>query len=138
MKYYILPVVGVVLLTACTAQLPGTTVPSSTNNQGSSSASVSSTPSAQVKEFTLEARNFSFSQTDLTVKKDDRVRIVLTSVDGPHDWVIDEFNARTKVIGNGQSDTIEFTADKTGTFEYYCSVDGHRQMGMKGSLTVTE
>ncbi|MEY4731380.1 MAG: hypothetical protein RL681_326, partial [Candidatus Parcubacteria bacterium] len=47
------------------------------------------------------------------------------------------FNAATKVLTDGQSETIEFVANKAGTFEYYCSVGSHRQMGMKGTLTVT-
>ena len=32
--------------------------------------------------------------------------------------------------------TAEFTADKVGSFEYYCSVGSHRSMGMKGVLKV--
>ena len=53
-----------------------------------------------------------------------------------HDWVLDEFNAKTKVIQGGQTDTVEFTASKAGTFEYYCSVGQHRQMGMVGKFIV--
>ncbi len=31
---------------------------------------------------------------------------------------------------------VEFTADKKGTFEYYCSVGEHRVNGMKGKFIV--
>ena len=31
---------------------------------------------------------------------------------------------------------VQFIADKAGTFEYYCFVGNHRQMGMVGTLTV--
>ena len=31
---------------------------------------------------------------------------------------------------------VEFTVDKTGTFEYYCSVGQHRANGMVGNLIV--
>lgn len=89
-----------------------------------------------VKEFVVKGANFSFSPSTMTVNKGDRVRIVFENSGGMHDWVIDEFSARTKVIQSGQIETIEFTADKSGTFEYYCSVGTHRQMGMKGTLTV--
>lgn len=41
-----------------------------------------------------------------------------------------------KIIEGGQEDVIEFTPDKAGSFEYYCSVGKHREMGMKGMLTV--
>ena len=34
------------------------------------------------------------------------------------------------------NDSVTVVSDKTGSFEYYCSVGTHRQMGMKGTLTV--
>ncbi|MCI0565693.1 plastocyanin/azurin family copper-binding protein [bacterium] len=55
---------------------------------------------------------------------------------GVHDWKIDEFNAATKKNHSDETDAIEFVADKTGTFEYYCSVGDHRTRGMKGILVV--
>lgn len=99
----------------------------------------STTPSVNqstVKEFAVDGTPFKFSLNEIKVKKGDTVRIVFTNVQGSHDWVIDEFNARTKILPAGQTETIEFVADKTGTFEYYCSVGTHRQMGMKGNLIV--
>ncbi len=93
---------------------------------------------AAVKEFVVEGSNFTFSPNQITVEKGDRVRIVFNNKDGRHDWRLDEFDAATKVIMGGQSETIEFIAETAGTFEYYCSVGSHRQMGMKGTLTVTE
>jgi len=51
---------------------------------------------------------------------------------------MNEFNARTKQIKAGETETIEFIADKVGSFEYYCSVGQHRQMGMVGTLVVEE
>ena len=93
---------------------------------------------AVVREFTVKGTSFAFAPAEMAVKKGETVRVTFINEVGTHDWVIDEFNARTKVIGAGQSETIEFVADKTGSFEYYCSVGKHRQMGMKGTLTVTE
>lgn len=90
-----------------------------------------------VKEFTLEGTSFAFSKKELKVKKGDTVKIIFNNKEGFHDWVIDEFSANTKKIGAGQSDTIQFVADKVGTFEYYCSVGSHRANGMKGNLIVT-
>jgi plastocyanin len=51
--------------------------------------------------------------------------------------VIDEFNVKPKQIGANAEDSVEFTADKTGSFEFYCSVGNHREMGMKGTLVVS-
>jgi uncharacterized cupredoxin-like copper-binding protein len=33
--------------------------------------------------------------------------------------------------------TIRFTPTATGTYEFYCSVTGHREAGMKGTIIVT-
>lgn len=68
------------------------------------------------------------------MKKGNSVKINLTVIEGMHDWVVDEFNAKTKVIQTGQSDSAEFTADKIGTFEFYCSVRIHHKKGMAGKL----
>jgi len=57
-------------------------------------------------------------------------------MEGTHDFVIDEFNVATKMTKTGETDTVEFIADKAGVFEYYCSVGEHRKMGMVGTLTV--
>jgi plastocyanin len=88
------------------------------------------------KEFTITGSSFSFAPNAITVNKGDTVKITFKNANGFHDLVIDEFNARTQKINGGQSETITFVADKAGTFEYYCSVGTHRQMGMVGTLTV--
>lgn len=43
--------------------------------------------------------------------------------------------AHTKLIGGGESDTIEFTISEPGTYEYICSFPGHAAL-MKGKLIV--
>ena len=43
--------------------------------------------------------------------------------------------AHTKLIGGGESDTIEFTIAEKGTYDYICSFPGHFSM-MKGKLIV--
>ncbi len=90
----------------------------------------------EVKEFEVSGNNFAFSPTEIIVNQGDTVRINFTNSGGFHDLVIDEFNARTKQLADGAKETIEFVADKTGTFEYYCSVGKHREMGMVGNLIV--
>ena len=85
---------------------------------------------------TVIAENFKFTPSEIKVKKGDIVRIVFNNKSGNHDFVLDEFNVKTKQTDGPSTETVEFTADKTGTFEYYCSVMKHRQMGMKGNLIV--
>ncbi len=86
--------------------------------------------------FDITGRNFSFSQTEIRVKQGDKVKINFSSVGGLHNWVVDEFNVQTQQVNTGESSSVEFTADKAGTFEYYCSIGSHRQMGMVGKLIV--
>ncbi|KKU81208.1 MAG: Plastocyanin [Parcubacteria group bacterium GW2011_GWA1_47_8] len=93
---------------------------------------------ATVKEFTVTGQNFVFLPATLSVKKGDRVKIIFKNTGGFHGFKIDEFGVASKQINGGQEETLEFVADKTGSFEYYCSVGKHRSMGMKGALTVTE
>lgn len=90
----------------------------------------------QTKVFKITGRNFSFSQNEIQVKKGDRVKINFESANGFHDWTVAEFNAKTAQVNVGGKASVEFVADKTGEFEYYCSVGQHRQMGMKGKLIV--
>ncbi len=90
----------------------------------------------EVKEFEVSGNDFAFDVKEITVNQGDTVRINFTNSGGFHDLVIDEFNARTKQLADGGKETIEFVANQTGTFEYYCSVGKHRQMGMVGNLIV--
>lgn len=92
----------------------------------------------EVKEFTVSGDNFSFKPSTITVKKGDKVKITFINSEGFHDWVVDEFGAATKQTQAPTTEIIEFTADKAGSFEYYCSVGSHRAMGMVGTLVVEE
>lgn len=94
-----------------------------------------------VKTFVITGTNLRFfmdgvESPELRVKQGDKVRIEFTSTEGFHDWVLDEFNAATGGVGPGASTSVEFVADKKGTFEYYCSVGEHRANGMKGMFVV--
>lgn len=90
-----------------------------------------------VKEFIVTGKNFSFDPEVIKVNKGDKVRIVFKNTQGFHDFVIEEYGAATKKTQAPTEEVIEFVADKVGSFEYYCSVGSHRQMGMKGTLEVT-
>ncbi len=94
---------------------------------------------AETKEFTVTGSNFKFDPATIAVKYGDIVKITFVNSGGVHDLKIDEFNAATEVLKTaGQRETITFVANKLGSFEYYCSIGTHRQMGMKGTLTVTK
>jgi plastocyanin len=91
-----------------------------------------------VKNITVEGKNFSFTPSQIKVKKGDTVKVTFKNISGFHNWTL-AFNGKqitTKTIKSGESDTVEFVADKAGTYDYYCSVGNHRQMGMEGKLVV--
>lgn len=88
------------------------------------------------KIFTLNAFSYGYSQPVIRVKRGDTVTINLTNGGGLHDWVVDEFGVATERIQAGETTSVTFVADKTGTFEFYCSVGNHRAEGMVGNLIV--
>lgn len=92
----------------------------------------------KVHDFTITGKNISYDLKEMKVKKGDKVRVTFKNAEGFHDWKLEGYNVGTKQMPAGQSETVEFTADKVGTFEFYCSVGKHRQMGMKGNFIVEE
>ena len=116
-----------------------TTAPTSATTTQSTPAAVTATDSAmegKVKTFTVEGSPFKFAPNVIRVKKGDTVRITFKNAGGIHDFVIEEFDVATEQLAAGASETVEFTVEKAGTFEFYCSVANHRAMGMTGSLIV--
>jgi cytochrome c oxidase subunit 2 len=89
-------------------------------------------------EFTMTAKNYEFDPSTITVKKGEKVRLIITATDCDHDFKLDAFDIN-QVLKKGDPETIEFTANKAGTFEFRCSLycgKGHRRM--KGKLVVEE
>jgi cytochrome c oxidase subunit 2 len=90
----------------------------------------------QVHEIAVTAKKYEFSPNPIRVAKGEHVRLVITAVDHDHGFKLDAFGI-TQSIKKGASATIEFTADKAGTFPFRCSVFcGLGHAGMKGALIV--
>lgn len=106
------------------------------NTESNTNVVVPELSTSPEKVFLVGGDNFKFNLSEMRVKKGDTVKITFTNNNGTHDLLIDEFNVNTGRIAVGESKTVQFVADKTGTFEYYCSVGQHRKMGMKGNLIV--
>ncbi len=68
----------------------------------------------------------------------DTVTVTLTSGDGTeHNIDFPDFNVVSQnVSGKGNSVTVTFGVDKTGTFPYFCNMPGHREAGMEGKLEI--
>ena len=88
------------------------------------------------KEFEITAKKFKFIPLDIVVNKGDNVRLIITSTDVAHGFAMPEYGINEK-LPVGEPVTIEFTADKQGTFTFLCSVFcGSGHSGMKGQLIV--
>ncbi|MGB7482844.1 copper-containing nitrite reductase [Castellaniella ginsengisoli] len=77
---------------------------------------------------------------DLRVPEGAVVQINLINDDGAtHDIAVPDFNAHSDHIsGKGAATAIVFRASKNGTFEYLCTLPGHKAAGMVGKLIVGE
>ena len=94
--------------------------------------------SSDVHEFTMTAKNYVFDPGVITVKKGEKVRLIITATDRDHGIKIEGYDINQE-LKKGDPATIEFTADKAGTFEFKCSVwCGHGHGKMKGKLVVEE
>lgn len=93
---------------------------------------------AQLQEFAIDGTNFAYSVENMNVSRGDVVRIVFTSSEGMHDFVIDELGVASERIEAGGETVVQFTADEAGEFTYYCSVGNHREQGMMGTITISE
>jgi len=94
--------------------------------------------SAGIHEITMTAKCYAFDPAIIQVKKGEKVRLIITATDRDHGIKIEGYDIN-QVLKKGDPTTIEFTADKAGTFVFKCSVFcgmGHRKM--KGMLRVQE
>ena len=89
-----------------------------------------------VRVVKMEAFQYGFKPDPLVVKAGEKVRLLVTSTDVIHGIMIRELGVNEK-LPPGKVVTIEFNADKTGTFTIHCSIfccPGHGKM--HGSLIV--
>jgi cytochrome c oxidase subunit 2 len=87
-------------------------------------------------EIGVTARKYEFSPSEIKAKRGDHIRLVITALDRSHGFKLEAFHVDQK-LSKGEPVTVEFTADKTGTFPFECSHFcglGHQKM--KGHLTV--
>ncbi|GMU40173.1 MAG: hypothetical protein AMXMBFR23_10390 [Chloroflexota bacterium] len=100
----------------------------------------------------IEFQDIKFSVTELTATHGQPLEIAMKNTGAlEHDFTVDSIDGEATVGGNsaegadkdvhvvlapGAEGTLVLTAEKAGTYEFYCSVLGHKEAGMKGTLTV--
>lgn len=91
---------------------------------------------AAAASITVEAFDLGFNLSSNTIPANTDVQVTVTNNGAlAHDFVIDELGIQTKLLNPGESETVTINA-APGDYTYYCSVPGHREAGMQGTLTV--
>ena len=113
----------------------------------------------QANTVTVEAKEFGFGPASLEVAAGQPVNLTLRNAGTlEHDFSVLEFpleGAAAEAGGMqhdmpgmtqapelnvaaaaGQSATLTFTPSKPGTYEFFCTVSGHKEAGMTGTLVV--
>jgi cytochrome c oxidase subunit 2 len=91
---------------------------------------------SEPSEIKVTAKKFEFSPNAIHVKKGDHVKLVITAADHDHGFKLEGFQV-DQLLKKSEATTVEFTADRAGTFPFECSHFcglGHKKM--KGELVV--
>ena len=100
------------------------------------------TPPAASTNITLVATDNRFDQTALAVPNNERVTLTLNNRGAAlHNWHVTGVRDKcgqevtTKLLTGGQQETITFTIDRPGTYDYLCDV---HPVEMRGRITVAQ
>ena len=84
----------------------------------------------EIKEFKVDAFRFGYKPNVITIEENDKVKISINNTDTIH-------GIRIPDLGISGNESLEFVADKSGEFNWYCNNycgGGHSQM--QGKLIV--
>jgi uncharacterized cupredoxin-like copper-binding protein len=87
----------------------------------------------------LAATDFKFSPADPTAKAGQVSFNVSNDGQTVHNLEVEGPNGEQELssdLSPGQSGTLTIDMSKPGTYEFYCPVSNHREMGMEGEITV--
>ncbi|MGB3327819.1 MAG: PQQ-binding-like beta-propeller repeat protein [Thermomicrobiales bacterium] len=113
-------------------KLGGTVQVPPTGAAGTPAAEAS--PAAAGGEATIQTLDIRFEPKELSVASGTTLTVTNNGV-LQHDFVIDGQNVQTPLLNGGDSAQVEITLP-AGTYPFHCSVPGHAEAGMVGTLTV--
>jgi len=88
------------------------------------------------REFTVTARDYSFSPNRVEAQQDDLIKLTVQSADNAYGFTIDDYRVSKRVPAGG-STVVEFRADRAGTFAFYSNLSNDtRHSKMSGQLIV--
>jgi plastocyanin len=119
-------IAGALLLTACSGGDVET---------GKIAGRAGGEPQAGARPVRIQASNFEFSPERLTVEPGEEIALRLQSEDSSHNFAIDGLGLVVDV-GGGETATARLRIDEPGKYTYFCTIPGHRDGGMEGTITV--
>jgi heme/copper-type cytochrome/quinol oxidase subunit 2 len=84
-----------------------------------------------VRVIEVEAYRFAFEPDYIVVNAGDKVKLNFKTRDVAHGFMVEEMNINVS-INPGEISTTEFTPERSGVYEFRCSVpcgSGHKKMG---------
>jgi heme/copper-type cytochrome/quinol oxidase subunit 2 len=88
------------------------------------------------REFTVTAKDYRFAPSRLEVTQDDLVKLTVQSADVAYSLTIDAYRVSRRIAAGG-STTLEFRADRSGSFVFYSNLTiDNRHAQMRGELVV--
>jgi uncharacterized cupredoxin-like copper-binding protein len=125
-------------------------------------AACAAQPAQPETELTVEMKDFAYTPSSLTVPAGQPITLTVKNTGNvEHDFVIEKINATTKVLEDngsnahhahgeqagydvhvsarpGEASILQLTVSEPGTYEVFCSVEGHKEAGMIGQLNVLD
>jgi uncharacterized cupredoxin-like copper-binding protein len=96
-----------------------------------------STEAPAGEKIAVEGKEFSYDPANLTLEAGQPFTIVLKNTGSiEHDLTVDDAKFKLTVPGNNTREK-GLEVEKPGTYQFYCSLPGHKSAGMKGELTVS-
>jgi uncharacterized cupredoxin-like copper-binding protein len=105
---------------------------------GSSASSGSGSNSGGASTVSVSEKEFAITPADVTASPGKITFQIKNTGSVAHDITVDVNGTpqSSPLVQPGKSETWSVTIDKPGTYDMYCSVPGHKEAGMNGSLKV--
>lgn len=115
-----------------------TSTSSSSSSQSSSQTSGASATasSGSAKALKIEGSNYKMDVAPVEIKAGDKVNLTFSTKEGVHGYAIKNTNIKFDAVASGTTKTAEWTPDKPGEYEVYCTMvcgpmDKHEAMKSK-------
>jgi uncharacterized cupredoxin-like copper-binding protein len=105
-------------------------------DQSSTTPGPGPSETAPITVVTIEAREFGFSPAAVTIPASGATRIVVKDAGRiVHNFTIDALGVQV-VVPPGGSGEVTLVDPAPGTYQFHCSISGHKEAGMVGTITV--